>query len=182
MMTSKEALLLAARSYGDDIPLFEHCIGVALLARKIAGRLCVNDELAFNGGLLHDIGKVVYPADDETKSHLQFGTPDHPALSFMILEELGHIDEATIALMHHMYQSNPYPKELPPRAVLPEEGTPLEYICKIVSVADKTEAFMTRSQYSAERAVKTVSGIYKRCPPEIIHALEKSIRRGGNSE
>jgi putative nucleotidyltransferase with HDIG domain len=44
----------------QELPhLWRHCLSVALLARTLSGRLRLDEDAAFLGGLLHDMGKAV---------------------------------------------------------------------------------------------------------------------------
>ena len=60
-------------NYIDRQKLWEHAVGTAIAAKVIAGRCGFDPELAFTGGLLHDIGKLVLDSyfPDETLAIVQ---------------------------------------------------------------------------------------------------------------
>ena len=61
-------------NYIDRQKLWEHAVGTAIAAKVIAGRCGFDPELAFTGGLLHDIGKLVLDSyfPDETLAIVQY--------------------------------------------------------------------------------------------------------------
>lgn len=57
-------LLRADRCIGFDAPAYQrHCVGVGMAAWNLAEKAGINRDLAFTGGLLHDIGKLALAAN-----------------------------------------------------------------------------------------------------------------------
>ena len=126
-----------------------HSAAVARYAREIAKALGLSEseqELAHTAGLLHDIGKFVFPdsilkgdsrlTDDEyeiVKMH-----PFHGAQVLAQIEGYGPV--ANIVLAHHeRIDGTGYPNRMP--------GHQIPLIARIISVADTYDVMTSRDSY-----------------------------------
>lgn len=100
-----------------DIKTWEHSIRVGLLARRIAGFMHLDEKALFYAGIFHDIGKLNiqsgtlaktegWTADDaaEMEKHVIDG-------HYLISGKFAFTAE--VILLHHCFQKDGYPKELP---------------------------------------------------------------------
>jgi putative nucleotidyltransferase with HDIG domain len=160
MMKIETALRLADRFIlKEDYPLYQHSFNVAMICRATALKMELDSELAFNGGLLHDIGKIVW-----VKKFPEFNFNDHPVLGYAFLKDIDD-DAATMAYMHHRYQKNAYPA-----VVEITVKKDLEPYVRMVAYVDKVEAFITRSHYEPKDAIITVNA-FDNFEPEMTEAV-----------
>lgn len=111
-----EAFLAPLKQH--DLKSYEHSVRVGLSARDIGRHLKLDEKALFFAGLLHDTGKSKIPVEtlqktegwtdkdtEAMKSHVIYG---YDALK-------GKFDfTAEIMLLHHTFQENNYPENLPP--------------------------------------------------------------------
>src|SRR3989338_2135116 len=128
------------------LPTYEHSIRVGLKAVEIAEFMHLGPRPAFYG-VLHDLGKAQIPLEvlaktkgfdahdmDVMKNHVQYG--------YECLLNNRYIFSAWLALQHHLYQKNNYPKELPQKPSIFSERTKLliDIYSRIIAIADQNDA------------------------------------------
>jgi putative nucleotidyltransferase with HDIG domain len=148
-----------------DYKLYQHCLNVAGIAQCSAKELDLDDELCFVAGLLHDCGKIVWLSEPRCYDFME-----HAELSYGLLKDVD-LDVATIAYMHHSYQTNKYPSVC--EIEVPEH---LEPYCELISFIDKVEANMTRSHATATEAINTMKKLYP-FKPEIVTAVSQVVHK-----
>src|SRR4029453_16747405 len=115
-----------------------HCAAVARYSREIAiaaGFSAEEQELVHTAGLLHDIGKFIFP-DRILKSDTKLTEEDwqiikmHPYQGAKVVREMeGYGPVGDIILAHHeRYDGKGYPRGL--------KGTEIPALSRIISVAD----------------------------------------------
>jgi putative nucleotidyltransferase with HDIG domain len=157
-MQMKEALDVAESIIMNDSLLYQHCINVATISYYAAKKLGLDQEKAFVGGLLHDMGKLGYVKITMANGPSAVAFMDHPVIGYGMLKDVDE-EAAIMAYTHHLYQGTKYPDKV--EIEIPKE---LEPYCQLIAYVDKIEAFMTRSHYSAHRARDTVDRFYPFIP------------------
>jgi putative nucleotidyltransferase with HDIG domain len=150
---------------GLDYGLYQHCLNVAGIACPAGMEMGLDSNLCFTSGLLHDIGKVVWASEP-----MCYDFMEHPDLGYAVLKDID-LDIATIAYMHHSYQTNPYPAVC--EIKVPDRLVPY---CQLISLADKVEANMTRSHASADDALKVMTKLYDFLP-EVVSSVSNVVKR-----
>lgn len=126
-----------------------HSAAVARYAREIAKALHLSEaeqELAHTAGLLHDIGKFVFP-DSILKGNKRLNDEEyeivkmHPFHGAQVLAQIeGYGPVANIVLAHHeRIDGNGYPNGMP--------GEQIPLIARIISVADTYDVMTSRDSY-----------------------------------
>lgn len=160
---------------------YDHCVRVGLLARRIAQFRGFDEKALFLAGIFHDVGKQEIrsellgktdPWTDEDKNEVQ----GHVLAGYRLLR--GKFDfSAEIMLLHHRFQSNAYPKELPtPSQEFSEETSELinEY-AKTLVIADVYDALHRDNSRFGEKHRLTDTEIeveMKRFDPEHRELIE----------
>jgi response regulator RpfG family c-di-GMP phosphodiesterase len=135
-----------------DKPTYMHSIRVGLLGSKIARENPSMDPRAlFFPGLLHDIGKITVDPSVLKKTK-DFGEADmekmrsHCVSSYQILRGV-HDFSAEVALRHHYFQKNGYPKDLPELHTSFSRATEtlINYYARILALADSYDAASSRA-------------------------------------
>jgi putative nucleotidyltransferase with HDIG domain len=126
-----------------------HSAAVARYAREIAkaaGLAVEQQELAHTAGLLHDIGKFVFP-DSILKGDTKLSDEDweivkmHPFHSAQVLAQIeGYGPVAAIVLAHHeRMDGKGYPNGMP--------GEEIPVIARMISIADTYDVMTSRDSY-----------------------------------
>jgi HD-GYP domain len=117
--TARQKLeLLLSPLRARDVATYEHGLRVGELGRKIAVFLGLEPKIAFLAGLFHDLGKLGVPLKTLQKTGAWTEADaeiveDHVLHGYELLRN--HFDfTAEIILLHHSFQENNYPKNLPP--------------------------------------------------------------------
>lgn len=105
--------LIKAKHQGS----YEHSLRVGLIARQIAKFMASNEKALLYAGLLHDVGKTMVPTS--TLSKTEGWTPEdtanvqaHVESGYKLLRDKFDFT-AEVILMHHRFQTRPYPEESP---------------------------------------------------------------------
>jgi len=133
-----------------DETTYGHSIRVGLLSLKIGTYMSLDPKALFFAGTLHDIGKVLIDPEILKKTK-GFGKKDmaemkkHPEYAYKILRGV-HEFSAEIAVRHHKYQEEGYPKKLPKPKISFSENTKLmiDFLGRILSLADFYDALTSR--------------------------------------
>ena len=146
---AQTAKFFLAMSEVNHAPTKDHVERVALLAEKTAKRLRKDAKAAFFAGLLHDVGKIILPANlfdghnvnEEEYVHIK----THALAGFKALKKL-HLFTALCAGLHHNLYKAGYGVGLD---VFPEDWSPATIkkvldISTIISICDFVDAFMNR--------------------------------------
>lgn len=143
-----------------DKDTYEHSIRVGLLGVKIAEYTNLNKKVLFFAGVLHDIGKVLIDSKLLKKTE-GFNDKDmeemknHPEYAYKMLKGV-HEFSAAIALRHHKFQENGYPKEIPDFKIPFSENTEesINNYAKILSLIDSYDALKTRINDKEKRRLR----------------------------
>jgi putative nucleotidyltransferase with HDIG domain len=126
-----------------------HCAAVARYSREIAmaaGFSTEEQELVHTAGLLHDIGKFIFP-DRILKTDTKLTEEDwqiikmHPYQGAKVVREMeGYGPVGDIILAHHeRYDGKGYPRGV--------KGTDIPALSRIISVADTYDVMTARDSY-----------------------------------
>ena len=136
-----------------DRDTYEHSIRVGLLGIKFAKHSSLDQKALFYAGTLHDIGKILINPEvlkkigkynkkdmEEMKKHAEYG--------YKLLTGV-HEFSAQIALRHHKYQQEKYPKKLKKSETKLSKGTKseIDFYARILSVIDFYDAITTRDDH-----------------------------------
>lgn len=139
---------------------YRHSIRVALLAKKIARFMHLDEKALFYAGLLHDLGKCQVALETLGKTG-PWDKKDYTEIKAHVTEGYktlrGRFDlTAEIILWHHRFQKNPYPAKLPKKLHKYSVGTDLlivEY-GRVLAIADVFDALhRANSKFGEERAL-----------------------------
>ncbi len=129
-----------------DLHSYQHCERVALLTQKIGKFLGYDEKALFLAGLLHDIGKAEMPVEllkkTETWTDGDYRVIEQHVVRGYEVVRTRFDFTAEIILLHHKFQKNGYPKELPPHLHEYSEEIQaliLEY-ARIMALADVYDA------------------------------------------
>ncbi len=133
-----------------DESTYEHSIRVGVLGARIARHMHLDPKALLFSGLLHDTGKLLVPPETLKKTE-GFNEKDraimndHPGHSYELLRGI-HEFSAEIALRHHRFQENGYPKKLPKPGLRfsPNTCLMIDFFARILSLADFYDAVTTR--------------------------------------
>lgn len=151
-----------------DLDTYQHCLRVAILAKKVAAdfRLAphVTDNLII-GCFLHDLGKIMIPSDvlllKESLDYKQwFLVRMHPQLGAELLEHLPNLDKEIIEVVryhHERWDGNGYPEGLT-REQIP-------FLARICAIIDAFDCMISNQPY--------------RDPMSIEEAMNELIRNSG---
>lgn len=136
-----------------DQPTYEHCIRVGLLGIKVAEHYNLDPKALFYAGTLHDIGKILINPE-LLKKKCKFNKKDmkemkrHSGYSYKLLTGV-HEFSAQIALRHHQYQQEKYPKKLQKSKIKLSKSTKsdIKLYARILSVIDFYDAITTRDDH-----------------------------------
>ena len=119
-----------------------HSAAVARYAREIARAAGLSEpeqELAHTAGLLHDIGKFVFP-DSILKGNSRLTDDDYEIVKMHPFHGEGYGPVANIVLAHHeRIDGTGYPNGMP--------GKQIPVIARIISVADTYDVMTSRDSY-----------------------------------
>lgn len=159
------------------------CVNCAIIATNIGYALGLDEEKLHSisqGALLHDVGMLRVPDEiKEKKGNLETNElntmKSHPLFSYQILQgDLLLPDSISqIALQHHeRWDGEGYPQGL--------EGEAIDYLARIVSVADAFEAMISERPYrnsmiGYEAMKHILSDNSRRFDPEILKTFIRSM-------
>ena len=161
-----------------------HCAAVARYSREIAKELGLpesDQELVHTAGLLHDIGKFVFP-DHILKADVPLTERDwqiirsHPYQGSKIVSQVdGYGPISDIVLAHHeRWDGGGYPRKL--------AGEDIPLLSRIISVADTYDVMTARDTYrepvssmEAMRELQRVSGA--QLDPQVVDAFISLLAR-----
>ncbi|MFA5932854.1 MAG: HD domain-containing protein [Microgenomates group bacterium] len=143
----------------------EHSIRVGLKTREIGEFLHMDQKASLFAGLVHDIGKYQVPLEVLGKTY-GWSTQDAQIIQSHVMDGYNLIKNrfgftADIIVLHHYFQPNGYPKELPPylrsypqdtQALILEHG-------RMLALADVYDALHREKYNSGEKIVLTDSEI-----------------------
>jgi putative nucleotidyltransferase with HDIG domain len=143
-----------------DYSLIQHSVMVGTIAYYTAEELGYDRDLCLSAGLLHDVGKSIMPS-------IYY----HAVCSYDLLSEF---DErvAILALHHHQFQKEPFPRPQEMPAPLPIDL--LEH-AQLIALCDKVEAYMARSGLNPERAIDASVSEYPDLNKDIIKAVSRFV-------
>ncbi len=134
-----------------DQDTYEHSIRVGLLGIRVAKHASLDEKAMFYAGTLHDVGKILVRTEllkkpgkfskkemKEMEKHAEYG--------YKLLSGI-HDFSAEIALRHHEYQQEKYPKKLKKSEVKFSEKTKseTELYANMLSVIDFYDAIKNRT-------------------------------------
>ncbi len=133
-----------------DNSTYEHSMRVALLGSRIAKYMNLDPKVLLFAGALHDIGKILIPPEILQKTE-GFDERDmrimrkHPEYTYDILRGI-HEFSAEVALRHHRYQKNGYPKKLPRFKIDFSTGTrtSIDFYARLLALTDFYDAVTSR--------------------------------------
>ncbi len=133
-----------------DQATYEHSIRVGLLGVKIARHMHLDPKALLFAGTLHDIGKILI-MPETLKKTAGFNEQDmelmrkHPEYTYNLLRGI-HEFSAEVALRHHRFQENGYPKRLPKSKIPFSANTQImiDFFARILSLADFYDAITSR--------------------------------------
>lgn len=131
----QEAEASARYLLSEDQFTLDHSLAVGTLAKAIASLLKLDTHMAYNVGVLHDVGK--------RGGCDQF---EHPIRSHQLIAPFDQRC-ALIASYHHQFQHRIYPKQVPPI------GPADKYLAEVVAFADKVDAYVMRSHTTFQAAI-----------------------------
>jgi putative nucleotidyltransferase with HDIG domain len=159
-----------------------HSAAVARYAREIAKEAGLSDaeqELAHTCGLLHDIGKFIFP-DSILKGNNRLSDDDyeivkmHPFHGAQVLAQIeGYGPVANIVLAHHeRVDGTGYPNGM--------SGDRIPYIARIIAVADTYDVMTSRDSYrrpvSSEAALEELRRVAgTQLDPLVVTTFERMI-------
>jgi len=158
--------------YSHDRPTFYHNLSVARLARRMARLFGLDEEFAYNAGVLHDAGKTGILSKvlnktsitESEKREIQL----HPFGSYDFCMQYGLYKEAHTVERHHRSQNGTsYPSRLHNfRKSMSEDGKKqIEGMARIVSVADCCDALKRMNDH--------LEGMIIRSPRDLLEQLLK---------
>jgi response regulator RpfG family c-di-GMP phosphodiesterase len=169
-----------------DIKTHEHSIGVGLLARKIGKFMHMDERSLFFAGLLHDLGKTEVPVEILKKTE-GWTKEDMEAIKQHVVygydKIKGRFDfTAEIILLHHIFQENGYPGNLPPflHNYSAQTQTLIIESAKVLSLADIYDALHRENDKFGEKRklsdteIKNKMFELKFCKKETIEDLYKA--------
>lgn len=100
-----------------DLKTYAHCLRVGISAQKIGNFLHMDEKALFFAGLLHDLGKRDVPIELLKKTD-EWTTEDAKNMEAHVTNGYRAIKDefsftAAIIVLHHQFQTNKYPEELP---------------------------------------------------------------------
>ena len=127
-------------------PTYAHSLRVALLSRRIARFMHLDETALFLAGSFHDLGKSLIPLSTlhKTSGWMPQDTETmkgHVLASWQLLRDKFDFS-ADIVLWHHRFQKDPYPVELPELLHHYSEGTRvlIQEYGRILAIADVYDA------------------------------------------
>lgn len=106
---------------------YMHSLRVGLLARRIARFMHLDEKALFFAGIFHDLGKSLIPLSTLHKTS-GWTSEDSKIMESHVMDSYRLLRDkfdfsADIVLLHHRFQKNVYPVELPPHLHAYSEGT-----------------------------------------------------------
>lgn len=167
---------------------YEHSMRVGLLAPQI-GALVPELEgfpprVLFYAGTMHDWGKLNTPSELLAKT-AEWTEEDaqalraHPLDSYEALVREGMALTAGAVVLHHTFQPDPYPEEIPePNSQLPEHLVRLQpVIGRVIALADFYDASHRKDSDGDLSAEQIKAKIYK-AHPDLVELLDRLYAEG----
>ena len=142
-----------------DPETYAHSIRVGLRARKIAQYMHIDEKALFYVGTLHDVGKSLIDSEILRKTE-GFNEQDmqkmraHPQYGYHLLRGICDFS-AEIALRHHRFQENLYPKRVPCPSKKFSRNTALlvEHCARLIALTDFYDAasFRVNNKFGEEK-------------------------------
>lgn len=134
-----------ALKYYDKWEHIQHAMNVGAWASAVASSIGLDTRLAYEGGLLHDVGKCYCAVEH------------HAKIGFIIINETEKydMDVAKLALYHHQFQAN---EGIPDLVTDPDDK--FMEMAEIIALCDKTEAYTNRRRLPPNKAVKSALSHY----------------------
>lgn len=163
-----------------------HCMRVSKAAGMIAQELGMHAERVQTiryGGMLHDVGKLGVPTKVLQKSgrltEEEFAAIQlHPMRGYEIVREIGFLDDALAAIMHHheRMDGRGYPMGL--------AGEEIPEAARVVSVADVFDCLTSTRSYRRAWTVEAAVAELRNCigtqfDGTMVEALVRAIEREG---
>lgn len=134
-----------------DKNTYEHSVRVGFLGMNIAKYMHLDPRVLLFAGMLHDVGKTMIDSKTLKKTE-NFDEKDmhkmrkHPMYSYKLLKDI-HPFSAELALRHHEYQENSYPKALPRSETKFSKTAELliNFYSRLLSLADFYDAVTYRT-------------------------------------
>jgi response regulator RpfG family c-di-GMP phosphodiesterase len=167
---------------------YEHSMRVGILAPKIGALVPELEDFSqkalFYAGTLHDRGKLSTPRGlldkttewtDEDAKALQA----HPVESYKALVKEGMALTAGAVILHHTFQPNPYPAELPdPDPHLPEHLVQLQQLLgRVIALADFYDA-SHRKNSAGNLSAKEIQAKVYQSNPDLTELIDKLYSTG----
>lgn len=134
-----------------DEPTYEHSIKVGIRSSEIAKYMGFDAKTLFFAGLIHDIGKlkisdkILQKKDTLTEEEMD-EMKKHPQYTYDLVKDT-YKTPAEIALRHHRYKTDFYPKNLPELNTFPDSKVMVNLYAIILSLVDVYDALTTRVAY-----------------------------------
>lgn len=166
-----------------DTETYGHSIRVGLSAREIGKFMHLDEKALFFSGLLHDFGKTEAPAEILRKTE-GWTTADSRIIQQHVLDGYKKIKgtfdfTAEIILLHHKFQENEYPEDLPSylHNYSTETQTLITEHARVLALADTYDALHRKNDKFGEK--KELSDVeikdkmlkLKFCKKELIEGL-----------
>ena len=153
----KEAMRILETIRNHDVETYEHSVRVAILARKTAYRLGIDQHKAFYAGLLHDTGKIFVDKEiltkDEKLSKEEFALiTSHPRQGMEYLKKK-QMPKYVIypCVSHHEWKKNPYPRKTKRKPDTREMLSQLIAACDIIDAILSNRSYMDNSLNEVEK-------------------------------
>ena len=134
-----------------DEETYEHSIRVGLLGTRVARYMHLEPKALLFAGTLHDVGKslidreILKKTEPFTEKNME-AMEKHAEYTYNLLKDV-HEFSAEVALRHHRYQENEYPKRLPKSKKQFSLSTKvmIDFFARILSLVDFYDAITYRS-------------------------------------
>ena len=166
------------------LPTYEHCMRVGILAARIGKVEGLPEKPLFYAGSMHDRGKLNVSPELLSKT-ARWTKPDaealrhHPVTGYDMTLAEGMAVTAGVLVLHHTFQPDPYPEQLPedgPR--LPEQlQRKIRVLGRIVALADFYDAAhrLDRSERRSGGQIKDTVLSYN---PDMAELVEELYAQG----
>lgn len=163
-----------------DMSTYEHSIRVGIRSSEIAKYMGFDAKTLFFAGLIHDIGKlkisdkILQKKDTLTEEEMD-EMKKHPQYTYDLVKDT-YKTPAEIALRHHRYKSDFYPKNLPKSDTFPSSMSGVNLYAIILSLVDVYDALTTRVAYrlgKGKLGIKEVKSVMLKETPSLGHWINR---------